>query len=214
MEEDKNIGGGFDLLDCKGCKLLQLEDGELCSGGGSSTAEICGASSLLEDVELDDTGEMRVRVPKRSVATIPEFILQLPNEVMSNLMGALILPMIHNLETTMKSGGVPQAPQFRPSTTTSSRSAATTTVKTSSNINSSTSSTREVNGAVQSKDKDDNSKAGGEVQKSSPNVVVGDPLGDVHGKVQDEIIKQFAAIMATGTMRASEAAALGTKRVM
>ncbi|KAK7244497.1 hypothetical protein RIF29_39320 [Crotalaria pallida] len=59
------------------------------------------------------------------------------------------------------------------------------------------------------KDKGDNSKTGGEAQKSSPNVVVGDPLGDAHGNVQDEIIKEFAAIMATGTMRASEAVALG-----
>ncbi|KAK7255939.1 hypothetical protein RIF29_29368 [Crotalaria pallida] len=147
-------------------------------------------------------------------ATIPEYILQLPNEVMSSPMGALILPMIQNLETTMRSGGVPQAPQFRPSTATPSRTTAATTVKTSSSNNSSTSSTREVNDAVKSKDKDDNSKTGGEAQKSSPSVVAGDPLGDARGKVQDEIIKEFAAIMATGTMRASEAAALATKRVM
>ncbi|KAF5726594.1 desumoylating isopeptidase 1 [Tripterygium wilfordii] len=46
--------------------------------------------------------------------TIPDYILQLPNEVMSSPMGALILPMIQNLETTMKAGAVPQVPQFRP----------------------------------------------------------------------------------------------------
>ncbi|KAK7266190.1 hypothetical protein RIF29_18832 [Crotalaria pallida] len=50
--------------------------------------------------------------------------------------------------------------------------------------------------------------------KSSSNVVAGDPLSDAHGNLQDEIIKKFVAVMATGTMRASEAAALGTKRVM
>ncbi|KAK7267944.1 hypothetical protein RIF29_20625 [Crotalaria pallida] len=101
--------------------------------------------------------------------------------------------MIQNLETTMRSGGVPQAPQFRPSTVTSSHSAAATTVKTSSSTNSSTR---------------------GEAQKSSPNVIAGNLLSDAHDNVQDEIIKEFVAIMAIGTMRVSEAAALGTKRVM
>ncbi|KAK9944833.1 hypothetical protein M0R45_010382 [Rubus argutus] len=37
-------------------------------------------------------------------ATIPDYILQLPNEVMSSPMGALILPMIQNLEAILKSG--------------------------------------------------------------------------------------------------------------
>lgn len=125
------------------------------------------------------------------------------------------VPMIQNLETTLRSGGVPQVPQFRPSTTVNPlhTAAATTGKKTSISTNSSTSSTtREVDNEV--KGKDDNSKTEGEPQKSSPNVVNGDPLGDARSKVQDEIIKEFAAIMATGTMRASEAAALATKRVM
>ncbi|KAE9618027.1 hypothetical protein Lal_00037947 [Lupinus albus] len=135
-------------------------------------------------------------------ATIPEYILNLPNEVMSSPMGALVLPMIQNLEATMRSGGVPRVPQFSPSTVSPSHTASATTVKASGSTNSSTSS-------------DVNSKTGAEPQKSSsPNVVVGDPLGDARGKVQDEIIKEFSAIMATGTMRASEAAALATKRVM
>ncbi|KAK7260543.1 hypothetical protein RIF29_26681 [Crotalaria pallida] len=45
----------------KGCKLREVEDGAghledwaLCYGGGSSSAEICGDSSLSEDEELDD----------------------------------------------------------------------------------------------------------------------------------------------------------------
>ncbi|KAK7395370.1 hypothetical protein VNO78_15922 [Psophocarpus tetragonolobus] len=150
---------------------------------------------------------------------IPEYILQLPNEVMSSPMGALILPMIQNLETTLKSGGVPQVPQFRPSTTVN---ASANTQKNSSKTNSSTQNglSREVDKEAKSKD-DENAKAaspsakpGGESQKSSSNGVAADPLGDARNKVQDEIIKEFAAIMATGTMRASEAAALATKRVM
>ncbi|OIW07563.1 hypothetical protein TanjilG_08450 [Lupinus angustifolius] len=133
-------------------------------------------------------------------ATIPEYILNLPNEVMSSPMGALVLPMIQNLEATMRSGGVPKVPQFSPSTAAPSHTAPATTAKASGSTNSSTNS--------------DNSKTRAEPQKPSPNVVAGDPLGDARGKVQDEIIKEFTAIMATGTMRASEAAALATKRVM
>ncbi|XP_027350419.1 uncharacterized protein LOC113861656 [Abrus precatorius] len=157
--------------------------------------------------------------------TIPDYILQLPNEVMSSPMGALILPMIQNLETTLKSGGVPQVPQFRPSATVNPSPTAANTQKNSTNTNSTTqkSLSREVDKEM--KGKDGNSKTAekevspsvrpaGEPQKSSPNGVTTDPLGDARNKVQDEIVKEFAAIMATGTMRASEAAALATKRVM
>ncbi|KAI3990830.1 hypothetical protein MKX01_011738 [Papaver californicum] len=42
----------------------------------------------------------------------------------------------------------------------------------------------------------------------------GDPLGDARSKVQEEITAEFAAIMAPRTLRASEAAALATRRVM
>ncbi|RZC87335.1 hypothetical protein C5167_041387 [Papaver somniferum] len=42
----------------------------------------------------------------------------------------------------------------------------------------------------------------------------GVPLGDARLKVQEEITAEFAAIMASGTLRASEAAALATRRVM
>ncbi|CAL0302760.1 unnamed protein product [Lupinus luteus] len=149
-------------------------------------------------------------------ATIPEYILNLPNEVMSSPMGALVLPMIQNLESTMRSGGVPKVPQFSPSTAAPSRTAPATTAKASDGTNSHTApaTTVKASDGTNSSTNSDNSKTGAEPQKSSPNVVVGDPLGDARGKVQDEIIKEFTAIMATGTMRASEAAALATKRVM
>ncbi|XP_057437039.1 uncharacterized protein LOC130729337 [Lotus japonicus] len=148
-------------------------------------------------------------------STIPEYILQLPNEVMSSPMGALILPMIQNLETTLKSGGVPQVPQFRPSTVNPSLSASANTPKNPSVPNTST--TKEVRG------KEDISpqktatavSPSPSAKPSSDNAVTAaDPLGDARNKVQDEIIKEFAAIMATGTMRASEAATLATRRVM
>ncbi|KAL5073626.1 hypothetical protein RYX36_012610 [Vicia faba] len=58
-----------------------------------------------------------------------DYILQLPNEVMSSPMGALMLPMIQNLETTLKAGGVPQMPQFKPSTVTSASNFASVNTK-------------------------------------------------------------------------------------
>lgn len=52
------------------------------------------------------------------------------------------------------------------------------------------------------------------VQNSGVNGVTEDPLGDARKMVQEEINREFAAMMATGTLRASEAAALAMKKVM
>ncbi|KAF5458227.1 hypothetical protein F2P56_022274 [Juglans regia] len=144
-------------------------------------------------------------------ATIPDYILQLPNEVMSSPMGALILPMIQNLETTMRSGAVPQVPQFRPSIGQSSRP--TTDIKASDNKVKS-----EEKRSKSEKPRTPENKVPPAVnvakEKSAINGISGDPLGNARSKVQEEISNEFAAIMATGTLRASEAAALATRRVM
>ncbi|GJX33104.1 RNA-directed DNA polymerase, eukaryota [Tanacetum coccineum] len=44
--------------------------------------------------------------------------------------------------------------------------------------------------------------------------VIADPLGDARSKVQEEIGKEFVAVMASGTICASGAVALATKKVM
>ncbi|KAH6767708.1 PPPDE putative thiol peptidase family protein [Perilla frutescens var. hirtella] len=139
--------------------------------------------------------------------SIPDYILNVPNEVMNSPMGALILPMIQQLESTLRVGAVPQAPQFRPSAVVSSKSADSGTGQ-----------------SIKTKDEDVTRKADAEnktvpssssaEEKPSCNAVAGDPLGDARSKVQEEISSEFAAIMATGTLRASEAAALATRRVM
>ncbi|KAL4558582.1 hypothetical protein LXL04_036783 [Taraxacum kok-saghyz] len=126
--------------------------------------------------------------------SIPDYILNLPNEVMSSPMGALIMPMIQNLETTLRSGAVPQAPQFKPSQPNSTPQPP--------NKPSETTNQKTVPPAVV--------PAG----TSEPKPVPVDPLGDARSKVQEEIGKEFAAMMASGTLRASEAAALATKKVM
>ncbi|XWS36555.1 hypothetical protein CRYUN_Cryun20dG0094700 [Craigia yunnanensis] len=150
-------------------------------------------------------------------SNIPEYILQLPNEVMSSPMGALLMPMIQNLETTLKAGAVPQVPQFRPSV-----SAQPSTV----NVNRTSGSAQEneVDNKVDT-GKQPNSEevktsekvtppAKPAAQKSSTNGAAADPLGDARAKVQEEISREFAVIMAAGTLRASEAAAMATRKVM
>lgn len=138
-------------------------------------------------------------------ATIPDYILQLPNEVMSSPMGALILPMIQNLEATLKSGAAPQAPQFRPPSMVQPTTNGTKPLSTSNKVTA------------------DKSKSGGQLTKPEengkraavkPKNGVVDPLGDARSKVQEEIAAEFATLMASGTLRASEAAALATRKVM
>ncbi|KAA0026305.1 desumoylating isopeptidase 1 [Cucumis melo var. makuwa] len=135
-------------------------------------------------------------------ATIPDYILDLPNIVMSSPMGAFILPMIQNLEATLKAGAVPMAPQFNPSSTNVPRS---------SSLVSNSSRTRSKPEVDHAKPFEKTTPA--ELQTSNAKGIA-DPLGDARSKVQEEIGREFAAIMATGTLRASEAAALATKKVM
>ncbi|GKU86084.1 hypothetical protein SLEP1_g657 [Rubroshorea leprosula] len=160
-------------------------------------------------------------------ASIPDYILQLPNEVMSSPMGALILPMIQNLETTLKAGAVPQVPQFRPVSLGQPSQSLNADVNKSSGSSSPSPSSGEVRDvkavgqAIKSektktpeKSMPPTVKPAGSKEKSPANGVTRDPLGDARSKVQEEISREFAAIMATGTLRASEAATLATRRVM
>ncbi|XP_010264092.1 PREDICTED: desumoylating isopeptidase 1-like isoform X1 [Nelumbo nucifera] len=160
-------------------------------------------------------------------ASIPDYILQLPNEVMSSPMGVLILPMIQQLEATLRVGAVPQAPRFRPTLVESSQK--TSAVNSDGSTNMPTREPTNNDTKVPSKTDEnvsvDSGRTSQEVLSSTNqptaksagtkvNGVPGDPLGDARSKVQEEISSEFAAIMATGTLRASEAAALATRRVM
>lgn len=120
--------------------------------------------------------------------------------------------MIQNLETTLKAGAVPQVPQFRP----------VSVVQPTVNMKSSAgqSNAKEVDDKLisdgqptKSKEQNTSEKSVEAKPKSVANGVV-DSLGNARSKVQEEITAEFAAIMATGTLRASEAAALATRRVM
>ncbi|GMP90407.1 hypothetical protein CsSME_00041554 [Camellia sinensis var. sinensis] len=148
-------------------------------------------------------------------ATIPDYILNLPNEVMSSPM----VPMIQQLETTLRAGAVPQVPQFRPPTQAQTPQPTSTVGK--SVASGSKSSTTKVNLKESgSKVKSEEQLAKFGESKKTDNTVsqlkssVNDPIGNARNKVQEEICAEFTAIMASGTLRASEAAALATRRVM
>lgn len=158
--------------------------------------------------------------------TIPDYILQLPNEVMNSPMGALFLPMIQQLEETLRSGAVPQGLQMRPhpSGQANMRAAATSQVTHIKNgeLQSAPGDARaEQPGGVSDVHKHEEAKKKMNEDLAKPSSAgkscvngADDPLGDARSKVQEEISQEFAAIMASGTLRASEAAALATRRVM
>ncbi|KAJ0244365.1 hypothetical protein HA466_0190070 [Hirschfeldia incana] len=134
---------------------------------------------------------------------IPDYILQLPSEVMNSPMGGLLMPMIQNLEATLRAGAVPNAPQFKPQPQASGASS------------------KDEEGP---KPSEKASKPEDAKTEKVPPVVVQpsagkekvkeDPLGDARSKIQEEITREFTALMAQGTLRASEAATIATKRVM
>ncbi|GAB2214543.1 hypothetical protein Droror1_Dr00018894 [Drosera rotundifolia] len=153
--------------------------------------------------------------------SIPDYILQLPNEVMSSPMGAVILPMIQQLEATMRAGAVPQAPQFRlqpfvqPSQLSNALNGSLNAVSKKSNVDSFKAT------EVKKSEEASSNTTKEQAQTSLPNGAQDtatqtskDALGNARSKLQEEITREFAAIMATGTLRASEAAALATRRVM
>ncbi|KAG9446893.1 hypothetical protein H6P81_013021 [Aristolochia fimbriata] len=163
--------------------------------------------------------------------TIPSYILELPNEVMSSPMGAMILPMIQQLESTLRVGAVPQAPQFKPASamaatsqprTVTSASAASLASERPAN-DSSNDTTKSENQPLTEVISEKPKELGGEVPpavvpsgapETAKTESAADPLGEARSRLQEEICSEFAAIMASGTLRASEAAALATRRVM
>ncbi|KAL9666555.1 hypothetical protein QQ045_000890 [Rhodiola kirilowii] len=141
---------------------------------------------------------------------IPDYILQLPNEVLSSPMGAMIR-------------AVPQVPQFRLATVTQSSmpTASISLNRTSASvpITSNKSVSPSANNGVKIEQSATNSTSAAapavklvSQEKSSSDTK--DPLGDARSKIQDEIAREFAALMASGSMSASEAASLATKKVM
>lgn len=123
--------------------------------------------------------------------------------------------MIQQLETTLRAGAVPQAPQFKPTNSVSSRSTPPTQTLNSSAAATPSPSTQKIDSSISKSDSTTGQSVPPAVKPSTNSgTVTQDPLGNVRNKVQEEITREFASIMATGTLRASEAAALATRRVM
>ncbi|XP_044953304.1 desumoylating isopeptidase 1 [Hordeum vulgare subsp. vulgare] len=151
-------------------------------------------------------------------AGIPDYILNLPNEVLSSPMGAMIMPMIQNLEATLRNNAAPQTTQFVPtpaSVSVPKPAAATPASKVPTSSATAAATSAAPPGGSPSKQEGEK-----KVEKQTPEKAaaaapaMADPLGSARGKVQEEVMREFAALMASGTLRASEAAALAMRRVM
>ncbi|XP_015697192.1 desumoylating isopeptidase 1-like isoform X2 [Oryza brachyantha] len=155
-------------------------------------------------------------------SAIPSYILELPNEVMNSPIGALILPMIQGLETSLRAGAAPQPPQFKPEAATHSPSSGIHVVQPKSTAaadNTDANDGGRIPPAVRpapsaAAETSPKPVAVAEVSASAVTPAVVDPLREAKRRVQEEIKREFAAIMATGAVQAGEAAALATRRVM
>ena len=174
-------------------------------GGIQSTA--AGATQYGRPCRVVDLGIMHL--PREVFEDyLPDYILSLPSEVMSSPGGAMIMPMIQNLEASLRNNTPPQTTQFVPApaavavppTVAAASKAQTATAAATSAVAKDSSSKQEAEKKVEK-----------EAQKAT---TAADPLGSARGKVQEEVMKEFTAIMASGTLRASEAAALAMQRVM
>ncbi|KAM3223756.1 hypothetical protein ACQJBY_057242 [Aegilops geniculata] len=148
-------------------------------------------------------------------AGIPDYILNLPNEVMSSPMGAMIMPMIQNLEATLRNNAAPQTTQFVPTpASVSVPQPAASADKTPSSTAAAAASAAPVGSSSKQEEEKKVEKQTPEKAAAAAAPTVADPLGNMRGKVQEEVMREFAALMASGTLRASEAAALAMRRVM
>uniref|UniRef100_A0A452YDM7 PPPDE domain-containing protein n=1 Tax=Aegilops tauschii subsp. strangulata TaxID=200361 RepID=A0A452YDM7_AEGTS len=227
-------------------------------------------------------------------STVPSYILDQPKEAMKSPIGALIMPMLQGLETTMKAGAAPQQPpqfvpapaaasQMQPSTSSTQNEIATdemvsndggiippvvvlptpkgvgqTQPSTNNDQIESRSVTANETGAdemvdsdggiipppaepaapaaatqtepslnsieLQTVDEGTRMVTPPAVQPAAPAATVAkvtlpaaaasDPLGEAKSRAQEELKQEFAAIMATGTVQAGDAAALAMRRVM
>ncbi|XP_062206166.1 uncharacterized protein LOC133908056 [Phragmites australis] len=155
-------------------------------------------------------------------AAVPSYFLELPNEVIkiNSPVGALLLPMIQGVETSLRAGAVPQPPQLRPAP-----AAATATRPSSDEVTARSTDADEPEVDKTAGNGNGNGStvppaappaaapAAAHVSAAPAAVASPDPLVEAKSRVQ-EIRREFAAIMATGAARAGEAAALATRRVM
>jgi hypothetical protein len=174
---------------------------------------------------------------------IPEYILRLPEEVLSSPMGVMLMPMIENLDATLRQGQVPMpqqitSPQPMPNFSNielpSSVNLPSVTSKEASAVQlTSAGSIHSVNASetphvvppvsissapttLSLASSNSNPEEKQQTGATSPSLQhsAKDPLGNARAQVQEEITREFAQIMASGSLKASEAAALAARRVL
>lgn len=142
--------------------------------------------------------------------------------------------MIQGLETSLGAGAVPQPPIFRPApapvgAATLTRQL-TTDVEPRSTAAGKPESAKTAGNGNGNANANDSTAVPPAVQPAASPLAAAtqasavptvstksappDPLAEAKSRVQEEIRREFAAIMAAGTARAGEAAALATRRVM
>ncbi|XP_044970561.1 uncharacterized protein KIAA0754-like [Hordeum vulgare subsp. vulgare] len=227
-------------------------------------------------------------------STIPSYILDQPKEAMKSPIGALIMPMIQGLETTLRAGAAIQPPQSvlapaaaaqtQPSTKSTpnetakgemvsndsgiiphvvlptpkgvgvvqthpstkndqieSRSVAANEAGADEMVDSdcgiipppakpatpaAATQTEPSLNSIELQTVDEGTRiitppavqpvapAAAVAQVTVPTAATSDPLGEAKNRVQEELKQEFAAIMATGSVQAGDAAALAMRRVM
>ncbi|CAK9206079.1 unnamed protein product [Sphagnum troendelagicum] len=159
---------------------------------------------------------------------IPQHILHLPAEVLNSPMGAMLRPMLENLESTLRVGAVPSVPrenvgqspatpnfaniQLPSALPTPSR--ATTSAVTGQLSSSGLFPHPSIPSGIIARPPSEASAVMGLATKKSVAPPSQDALSNARAQVQEEITREFASIMASGSLRASEAAALAARRVL
>ncbi|XP_002976661.2 desumoylating isopeptidase 1 [Selaginella moellendorffii] len=147
---------------------------------------------------------------------IPDYILRLPQDVITTPMGYLLQPMIQQMETTLRYGGVPQVPELAEATGTPQRVAMarrakeeclTTTIPEDEDLELQRMRSSRAVKTAKVASRGDEGRAGRKKAAATK-------MEDARAKVQEEITREFTALMAAGGLRASEAAALAARRVM
>ncbi|KAL3679209.1 hypothetical protein R1sor_022165 [Riccia sorocarpa] len=166
-------------------------------------------------------------------SSIPQYILGLPDEVLNSPFGPMLMPMIQQLETTLRHNQAPQMaqplgtgqalPNFTgipvpPSVGLSIKDPSATSSQPAPSQNGvskvepepgrtepqRTSTAKEAEIKTSAKGKEEARAADGKK----------DSMLDARATVQEEITREFMVLMASGSLRASEAAALAARRVM
>ncbi|CAM6010901.1 unnamed protein product [Sphagnum balticum] len=136
---------------------------------------------------------------------IPEYILRLPEEVLSSPMGVMLMPMIENLDATLRQGQVPMPQQI----TSPQPIPNFSNIELPSSANLPSVTSKEAISNSNPEEKQQTGATSPTLQHSAK-----DPLGNARAQVQEEITREFAQIMASGSLKASEAAALAARRVL